>query len=189
MAIDDKKPVETAIELKLGTQFTSNVTTSGSGKSATNYVWSITSNPGVAVEPQLLIFQYEINMYHFTREFLQGTCEERLRNAVVESRVLHARNLCNLFCGFGEQGDIWLSDILDPVKPPFPTLIKALKTVYDARGRKINPRQSFNKLVAHMTRDREKSAHTYSYNAEFNAIDESLDRLIDESTRFLSLRR
>jgi hypothetical protein len=115
MAVDDKEPVETAVELKLGTQFTSNVTTSGSGKSATNYVWSTTSNPGVAVEPQLLIFEYEINMYYFTREFLQGTCEERLRNAVVESRVLHARNLCNLFCGFGEQGDIWLSDILDPV--------------------------------------------------------------------------
>src|SRR5882724_13153068 len=136
MVVDDKKPGEPAVEVKPPAHITSSIT-SGSAKSATNHVSSITGRSGVAVEPQLVIFEYEVNMYHFTREFLQGTCEGRLRNAVVESRVLHARNLCNLFCGFGEQGDIWLSDILDPAKPPLPTLITALKDVYDAKGRKV----------------------------------------------------
>jgi hypothetical protein len=52
-------------------------------------------------DPNLIILKYEIEMYRIARWRLkeQGNLTERhIRNSVVESAVVHARNLCHFFC-------------------------------------------------------------------------------------------
>ena len=63
-------------------------------------------------------------MYLAMRKLIPTMGEGALRNATVESAVLHARNLCNLFCSHTLPGDIVLTSILDPRKVPFPGVIE-----------------------------------------------------------------
>jgi len=88
------------------------------GKSATNEIKFIVTQmphelqlPDVK-EPKLVILKYEFEMYFLMRS-MPGY-EGPLRNAITESAGLHARNLCNFFCGFATMpGDIRLNQIFD----------------------------------------------------------------------------
>ena len=118
-------------------------------------------------------------MYSLMR--LMPQCEGPLKNAVTESAVLHARNLCNFFCGFGDPEDIRLGDIFDlRQNPRLSELKKNLKAVYAKTKNEVNPRQSFNRLLAHMSKHRESSPGCYSYDPEFSVIDPILRKIRDE---------
>jgi hypothetical protein len=157
-------------------------TTASISQSATNTPITLGSEPS-PLDPKLAILNYEIDMYLAARAMLsKGEFEEGpLRNAIVESAVLHARNLCNFFCGPYKKGDLRPSYVLDPKKEPFPALKRELCKAYDGLKDGVNPRKSFSMLVAHMTTARETHFRGYDYHREFSAIDPSLRRLMDEA--------
>jgi hypothetical protein len=128
-------------------------------------------------DPSLIILKYEIEMYRIGRWRLkeQGNLPDRhVRNSVVESAVVHARNLCSFFCDGKSKKYLTLADVTNANADPFPELRGKLKKAYNGR-----PRQAFNEFVAHMTQGREKNASGYGYDPEFNAIDPYLKPLIE----------
>jgi hypothetical protein len=142
---------------------------------------------GKLSDSKLIILKYEIEMYliaHWTSLWLP---KGHLQNAFVESAVVHARNLCDFFCYPKKDKYLRLADVVRDVNQnPFPTLIKKLKQSYLGKG-KVRPQQAFNEFVAHMTKSREEHARGYNYDAEFNAIDADLKRIIEEiKPRFMT---
>jgi hypothetical protein len=182
MVIDDNK------EFRLVIPPTGLLTIRAAGASATNEIRFIVAQvpqehllPDVK-EPKLVILKYEFEMY-FIMRWMPGH-EGLLRNAITEGACLHARNLCNFFCGSGEQRDIRHNQVFDMRHfPHLSALIKKLKKAYDKTNDGVNPRISFNRLIAHMTMEREKSASGYDYRREFDAVEPILRKIRDEVVR------
>lgn len=128
-------------------------------------------------DPNLIILKYAIEMYRIARWRLKepGNLTERhIRNSVVESAVVHARNLCHFFCHGKSKKYLTLADVTDANANPFPELRDKLRKAYNGR-----PRQAFSEFVAHMIKGREKNARGYDYGPEFDAIDPYLKPLIE----------
>ena len=123
-----------------------------------------------------------------------------LSNAITESAAVHGRSLCNFFCDFhktdrkkkkkGEKknkGDIRLSNIFDDVRQ-LSSVKNELEKAYVGSG-DVCPKDAFDKLVLHMTSEREPVANGYDYEREFSAIDPILRRIRDEIVRPLFEKR
>lgn len=167
---------------------TATLVAAGEGPSATNRIIRIaTPVPSDALlpkveAPKLVILKYEFEMYFLMRS-MRGY-EGPLQDAITESAVVHARALCNFFCGFDEDGDIRLNQLFNKREEPLlSALIKKLKSAYNRMTNGVNPRTSFNKFVVHMTIDREKNAGGYDYHREFDAIDPVLRQIRDDVVR------
>ena len=105
--------------------------------------------------------------------------DSHLRYALVETAILHARSLCDFFCNRKSDKYLTLADLADINQSPYPTLISDLKNAYNGQD-KIRPREAFNEFVAHMTKKREKHARGYDYRPELTAIEQSLERMIEQ---------
>jgi hypothetical protein len=135
-------------------------------------------------EPKLVILKYEFEQYFMMRWMAEHPHPQPVCNAITESAVVHARNLCNFFCSFGDPGDIRLHDIFDTTDPVLSKLKKELKDAYTKKIQTgIKPQDSFNRFVAHMTSEREKCADRYDYGDEFSAIDPILLELREKIVR------
>ena len=134
----------------------------------------------------LIAIDYEVEMYRATREMWKEPCEQYPRKEITVSEVIHTRNLCNL-CISTRDNDIKLTDILgeDPdTSGNYPELAKLIGDLRDAYGRFDQdvgtPRWSFNKRVAHITKDRAPNAATYDHRPELDAVRPILDKIISE---------
>lgn len=100
-------------------------------------------------------FEYEVQMFHETRARLSAYDNEpTVRNALIESFLLHTRILIDaLLDRGGESDDINLGTLLKAV--PAPTTLsesaKALKVAYGSRSEKDTPCWTLNKRLAHLT--------------------------------------
>jgi hypothetical protein len=119
---------------------------------------------------------YEVKMYFAMRvtDANQATSlllSGFIRNAIAESTVLHARILCDLFsCETKKtsklyQDDVGFSDLLnnwetDEKYKNLKSLIAEMKTAYGDYQTKDSPCWQFNKMLAHLTKERGIS-HSY----------------------------
>jgi hypothetical protein len=83
-----------------------------------------------------------------------------LNNLITEGRVLHTRNLCDVFCGSGYKDDIKLTDLFDDYQTAthkyqhLAELVTDLKDKYETSEQGSNVRSIFNKRLAHPTKER-----------------------------------
>ena len=134
----------------------------------------------------LTAIDYEVEMYFATREMSKEPCERHRRNTITVSEVIHTRNLCNL-CISTKDNDVKLVDILgeDPeTSGNYPALAKLISDLRDAYGRFDKdvgtPRWSFNKRVAHITKDRAPNAADYDHRPELDAVRPILNKIISQ---------
>jgi hypothetical protein len=104
-----------------------------------------------------VVFDYEAGMFFAMCSLLRPEHEAyaaldlSIRNAVVESALLHARQLVAMLLSEGDRADdINLSDLLPGFRP---TRLSELKRVYDRKGTD-SPRWVINKMLAHPTTQR-----------------------------------
>lgn len=131
---------------------------------------------------------YERDMFFATLAMLKNrnpVVEDNqvLKNAVIESAIIHARNLCCIFLSVPsrDRGEILLRDLTstwerDPGRDKLITLLEESffkdpvngATVFDA----------FNERITH-TVDRRADADQYSYAAEFVAINGLVKAIVE----------
>ncbi len=118
-----------------------------------------------------IVFDYEVDMFRNLCHLLvtgnseYGSLSHWLKNAVVESAVLHARILAAiLLSDIREPDDIGLSSLLPGFDCPE---IAELRRVYGRRDDPSSPRSAFNKLLAHATTLRGDS---FDYSVALNQI-------------------
>ena len=114
------------------------------------------------------IVAYEVDML----ERLEAPTRWRgaFRNAITESRVLHARQLCDIFLSRGRwSDDIVLAHLIPYWKdlPGLRKLIEGLENEYGTRKITGSPCWTFNKKMAHATFERTDS---YNYEGALGAV-------------------
>jgi hypothetical protein len=122
-----------------------------------------------------IVYDYEVSMFRGTRPPFQLPREfQRVySSALVESRVLHTRILCDLLLGTRFLHDISLDDLL----PGFaPMALDRLRRDY-GDGSPGTLRYIFVKKLAHPTNMRSKS---YDYGKEIGMLEPTLETLFDE---------
>ena len=131
-----------------------------------------------------VVFDYEVDMLNNMCALLrQGNAQYaglslHLKNAVVESGVLHARNLADILLSRSEPNrfpdDIRLADLL----PTFTS--SAIARLQDAYGNAMTSGSAcwaFNKKLAHSTKHR---TDTYNYSPHLNAVVPLIQQLVTE---------
>jgi hypothetical protein len=125
-----------------------------------------------------IVIEYEVKMFRAALDFLlrhtfpfpAGLVGRVLNNAVVESAVLHTRNLCEVFLPGGnpQPDDITLTRLFPDwgTNPKYDRAKDLINPDLDAAYGKSNtpgtPRFDFNKRVAHSTTHRaQSSGHNY----------------------------
>jgi hypothetical protein len=132
-------------------------------------------------DPKLKILKYEFDMFFMMRLMWSPASEWPALNAFTECAVVHARNLCNFFCGPDKRQDIRRGDIFDLARSPrLSELIKKLNRAYNREKDGVVPRESFSSFVAHMGSGREEHAGGYNYQREFAAVEPPLRQIRDE---------
>jgi hypothetical protein len=106
------------------------------------------------------IAAYEIDMLE---NLADGPSDWAKGNALTESRVLHARQLCDIFLGRGEQDEVRLASLLanHPQSRALRELVGELRTKYGNRNMSGSPCWVFNKKMFHPTVERTDS-HDYA---------------------------
>lgn len=145
------------------------------------------SNAWVILDRESWILERSIQAREQLGRSIQA--EEQLRvlsNSLMESTVLHARNLCELFADpEGEfAGEIALSYLVpgwDWGKPKYEILNGLLSQLKDKYGRRYreakSPFWTFNKILAHLTL---KSPSEQDYTAALDAVLPVLRRILVE---------
>jgi hypothetical protein len=128
-------------------------------------------------EAAWIVLNYEIEVFSETSQILRqglalsaadnlvtrGYVFGNLKNAVVESKLLHMRQLCEIFLSKGqEKDDIRLSDLFPDWdgEPERKNLTDRLRSWYGRRSCEGTPCWTFNKMLAHPTLQR---GPCYSY--------------------------
>jgi hypothetical protein len=131
------------------------------------------------------VIAYEVQMF---RAMSSSRASHQLaQNALAESLILHARNLCD-FCLSPDPNDITLRDLFDNLAndSKYANLRKLTDRLDKKYGRSKNRRSArwaFNKKLAHPTKER--STH-YEYTPRLNRVRPTIFAVIDEIE---SLRR
>jgi hypothetical protein len=128
-----------------------------------------------------VVFDYEVQMFRaMSRLLATGDREysglpDYLRNAVVESAVLHVRMLADIFLSrTTNSDDIDLALLL----PGFvPSQLTQLRTAYGNSKTAGSPCHTINKRLAHPTALR---SHTYDYSPVLNLIAPLIEGVVDE---------
>ena len=118
-----------------------------------------------------VVFDYEVDMFRQLCQLLAADNPDYMsyphyvRNAVVESAILHARILTGiLLSDTPEADDIGLSTLVPGFTCPE---IEQLRRVYGRRQDQASPRSAFNKMLAHATTLR---ADSFDYSVSLNQI-------------------
>lgn len=132
------------------------------------------------------ILDYEVQMFlgiSYLRSHLkvEGGAEAQLiRNALVESSLIHIRILTDMFLNKGKQpDDIKLEQLGFDVKSIEATFVGKLDVLRRAYGESSDPTSNcwvINKRLAHPTTHRTKG---YDYNILFASMDEPLRKIIE----------
>ncbi len=127
-----------------------------------------------------IIFDYEVEMYFSTRVAIANRQDRILKNALVESAMLHTRILVDILLDRGSSpDDLHLEDLL-PTSKKSKALESALVSLKSAWGNssKVNsPCWTLNKMLAHATTLRSAS---HDYGAVMNAVDPHVIMAIGE---------
>jgi hypothetical protein len=97
---------------------------------------------------------YEIDMLE---TLLEAPSAGAIRNALTESVVLHARQLCEIFLSKGRQPDDIRLEHLVPMSAlsdRLLTLVEELKEKYGSSSMEESPCWVFNKMLLHPTTER-----------------------------------
>ena len=125
---------------------------------------------------QWVVFEYEVQMYWQSRvvlaKRLNPTSNEELiiKNALVESSMLHSRVLIDILLSRGPRSDdIHLEHLVtDWQSTDLKTIIDKLKFVWGTSSQPNTPCWTLNKMLAHGTNLR---ADRFDYGALANSID------------------
>jgi hypothetical protein len=103
-----------------------------------------------------------------------------LQNAVVESRVLHARNLCDIFLSrTNRRDDITLKALLGGIPASLQRKIDKLKAAYGEAGDPSSMCWTFNKMLVHSTTHRGSS---YDYSSHLQALEPLIREVVEDVT-------
>jgi hypothetical protein len=131
------------------------------------------------------VFDYEVDMFRNLCDLLvsgnseYGSLSLLLKNAIVESAVLHARILADILLShIREPDDIGLRSLL----PGFECAeIAELRRAYGRRDDPLSPRSAFNKMLAHATTNRSNS---FDYTVALNQIAPLILGIVDRIEAF-----
>ena len=114
-----------------------------------------------------LVLAYEIRMFRYMRIAFNFPATlivfgGPVRNAIAESAVLHARILCDLFSSESKrhEDDIGFSDLFDDWETAgeryrnLKSHIAEMKSAYGTHKTENSPCWEFNKMLAHLTKER-----------------------------------
>lgn len=127
------------------------------------------------------VASYEVDMHEKLSQDLKSI--RLINNALTESRVLHARQLCEIILDIGgNQNNVRLEHLVPDWtnRADCSRLIELrenLKTLYGAREDIGSPRWVFNKMMAHPTLER---TDNYDYGKSFEMIGPKLREIIAE---------
>lgn len=127
-------------------------------------------------EDPWVIFEYEIQMYWHTRAAIANRLhpatelELTIKNALVESSMLHTRVLVDILLSKGSMpDDIHLDHLLGGrTSPELDATIESLRTAWGNRTSVNTPCWTLNKMLAHGTSLR---SDTFDYGSLANAVD------------------
>ena len=107
--------------------------------------------------------------------------DQLLANSITETKILHTRNLCD-FCTSTRRNDIKPSDLFDnyDADPRYKTLrelTKLLDQEYGKSDRHGDARWTFNKMLAHPTKERGTS---FDYTSSLQRVAPMLHDIIRE---------
>src|SRR5438552_10403128 len=110
-----------------------------------------------------MVFEHEANSFKFTYDafrsrehrLLDGTL---LKNALLESGLLHLRQLAEILLSLGRPDDIKLDDLTAGFKP---SRLNELAHAYGSSTAEDPPRWVLNKMLVHPSKCR-KSSYDYS---------------------------
>jgi len=127
------------------------------------------------------IIAYEVWMYFGTRSKMKTpTCnDDVIRNAVVESAIVHARILCDIFLSKKSQwgGNILLADRFADWRSnsyrlkDLKSKIKKLRQAYGHSKKDGSPYQVFHQKALHADQARYPTFHGYDYADQFKVLD------------------
>jgi hypothetical protein len=135
---------------------------------------------------------YEVKMYFAMRatfgDYATVKKNTWIRNAIAESAVLHARILCDLFSSETKKtsklykDDIGFSDLLDhwETDEKYKNLkshIAEMKLAYGTSDTKNSPCWQFNKMLAHLTKER---GFRHSYEEALKTVEPLINRIVSE---------
>jgi hypothetical protein len=129
----------------------------------------------IGYEVQMLTALLQIPSTHSLRS------EWALKNSITEAIVLHTRNLCN-FCTSTDVRDITPSDLFEnyDTDSKYSTLKGLLQRLDQQYGRYNDPksaRWAFNKMLAHLTKDRGES---FNYEPYLNRVVPVIEEIVSE---------
>jgi hypothetical protein len=125
-----------------------------------------------------LVASYEIDMHETLLDGLLSP--DALRNALTESIVLHARQLCEIFLSYsGHSDNIKLFDLvpIDSQSDRLKRLIAELRKEYGNASTRDSPRWVFNKMLLHPTKNR---FDRYNYKPALEQVRPLLKEIIAE---------
>jgi hypothetical protein len=135
----------------------------------------------LSVNDPCVVFDYEVDMFRSMTALLeQGNSQynsfgKYLRNTVVESAVLHTRNLEEIFANVkNDSDDITIADLL----PNFESdELDQLRVKYNGPESEGSLSWAFNKMLGHPTKHRSSG---YDYSAQLNALAPLINSIIVE---------
>jgi hypothetical protein len=120
------------------------------------------------------VARYEIDMHETLSDRPSSLA---MRNAVTESVVLHARQLCEMFLSLSNKDDnVKLADLISDREQSeqLRELIAELRGIYGDGRKKESPRWVFNKMLLHPTKIRTDG---YDYGSALNSVRPVLKKL------------
>jgi len=124
-----------------------------------------------------IVFAYELEMFERMLELCgdQFCFSRPINNAIVESLLLHIRNLCDLLLSRGvDADDITLKTLLPHFNSP---RVDELKKLYGSRKEVDSPCWTINKRLAHSTLVR---SETFDYSPMLTQLTPVLRSVISE---------
>ena len=128
-----------------------------------------------------VVYDYEVGMW---RDMCNLLCVNNpifgnlclsIKNAVVESAVLHTRILVDILLSRGKNlDDINLSNLVPSLQS---TNVEKLRNAYGDGKQESTPCWEFNKMLAHATSHRSRS---YDYSGALNSLRPLIDALVAE---------
>jgi hypothetical protein len=129
-----------------------------------------------------VVFDYEVDMLRNMCELLRNgnlqyaALSRHVQNAVVESAILHTRNLIDILLSKSKDADdIQLQDLVPAAYES--SKLAALQSEYGDRKTANSPCWAFNKKLAHSTKHR---TDTYDYSPHLCAVVPLIFKLVDE---------
>lgn len=134
------------------------------------------------------IIAYEVWMYFGARSKMTGSTidDDVLKNAIVESAIVHARILCDIFLSKKTQwgGGISLKELLrddwksDRLKD-LTSKVRDLRQAYGNHKTAGSPNKVFHQKALHADQDRYPTFQGYDYSAQFKALDPAIRGVVD----------